>query len=206
MRGVPVSIRMYGATAAVCLASVALSVGSMTVLDGTGGLEARHAMAFVSVPYAIGAVALSFSCSTSMRLGWNSFLVSSGVGRKGMMRSLHSFALAIYSAVLVFFALASVLFTGRIGTAIVSCACIAMAVSVSASAVGIMSYSMSGSSLMTDLTGAIVPMILAMASYISFIDGAFEDVGLALMCLVAALAIVAVCLRASMNCFRRLDL
>ena len=201
-----VSFRIYGAVAAACLASAAVSVGSMMVLHGIGSLETSHVMAFVSIPYVIGVVALSLSGSARMRPGWGSFLVSSGVGRKEVMLSLHAPALAIHLAVSIFFAASSVLFPERIGIAVLACACVALAVSVLAAAVGIMSYSMSGSSLMADLSGVVAPMVLAMASYLSFVDGAPADIGLPLMCLVASFAIVAMCLKASINCFRRLDL
>jgi hypothetical protein len=206
MRPRLVPLRIYGAVAAVCLASAAVSVCSMIVLHGMGGLETSHVMAIVSVPYVIGTIALSLSGSMRMRPGWNSFLVSSGVGRKEVMLSLHAPALIIHLAASVSFAAASFLFPERICTAVLACACIAIATSILAAAVGIVSYSISGSSLMTDLSGVVAPMVLAMASYILFVDGAPTDICLSLVCLIASLAIATMCLKTSISCFRRLDL
>ncbi len=206
MRPGPVSLRTYCAVAVVCLASAATSVGSMIVLHGMDCLETRYIMAIVSVPYAIGTIALSFSVSVRMCPGWSSFLVSSGVGRKEMMRSLHASALAVHLAVTMLFAAASFLFPEMICIAVLACACIALVASVLAAVIGIMSYSMSGSSLIADLSGVVMPMVLAMASYVSFIDDAPVDIGFAMVCLAAGLVVAAACMKVSIDCFRRLDL
>ncbi len=206
MRSHLVLLKIDSVTAVLCLASVAVSVGSMFVLYVTGGLETRCIMAIVSIPYIVGTIALSLSCSVRMRPGWGSFLVSSGVGRKEMIRLFHAPALAVYLTVSISFATAYLLLPEETGIAILSCACVALAVSVLTSVVGILSYSISGSSLMTGLSGVVVPMVLAMISYLSFVKDSNTDPITALACLVVTAVIAVVCLKASMDCFRRLDL
>ncbi len=198
------TLRMDRASLATCIIAVASSILAVIIIDASWhpGAVFRGAMAFV--PFVVLSVMISLNNSRQMSVGWNSFLVSSGVGRKAVIGSL--FVPAISACLLTALATAvssAVIYPEEEG--IMGCVCLSLLLLSASLTIGMISFSDSVSSLASDILGAVTPIALLMALY-TVSEQAFEiDVIGSVSCIIAAAVLVLSGWTVSVRLFRRRD-
>lgn len=161
-------------------------------------------MAEVSLPFMAAVAVGTLESEHRMARGWNSFLVSSGIGRGSIVGSMF---LPMLSAVLSMDAVmlcASV--AGGCLEDAVFCLAVDTAVALISSVAAVWCFSVSGSSMPSELIGMVAFAVIAVTSYLYWI-GPFDDgYGASFAVAIAAIVVLAVGWRASDRGFGRLDL
>lgn len=161
-------------------------------------------MAEVSLPFMAAVAAGIPESEHRMARGWNSFLVSSGIGRSAIVSSM---ILPMLSAAVLMDAvmLCASAAGGCLGAA-AFCLAVDTVVVLTSSVAAAWCFSVSGSSMPSELIGMAAFAAIAVASYLYWTGPFDEGYGASLAVMIAAVVALAVGWRASDRGFGRLDL
>lgn len=199
------TLRTDLASLAACTIAVALSIAVVVIIDaywhpGTGF---RKALAFV--PFMVLSILIALNNSRQMSVGWNSFLVSSGVSRGEAIGSIYTPAITACTLTAIVTALLSaIVFPGE--GEILGCVCLSLLLSSISLMMSLIHFSDSVSSLASDILGAVMPIALLIALYMMS-EGAFPiDVFGSVSCILVATILLLSGWMVSTRLFRRRDI
>ena len=199
------TLRTDRASLTACTIAVALSIAVVVIIDaywhpGTGF---RKALAFV--PFMVLSILIALNNSRQMSVGWNSFLVSSGVSRGEAIGSIYTPAITACTLTAIVTALLSaIVFPGE--GEILGCVCLSLLLSSISLMMSLIHFSDSVSSLASDILGAVMPIALLIALYMMS-EGAFPiDVFGSVSCILVATILLLSGWMVSIRLFRRRDI
>ncbi len=199
------TLRTDRASLATCTIAVALSIAVVIIIDtywhpGTGF---RKALAFV--PFMVLSILIALNNSRQMSVGWNSFLVSSGVSRGEAIGSIYTPAITACTLTAIVTALLSaIVFPGE--GEILGCVCLSLLLSSISLMMSLIHFSDSVSSLASDILGTVMPIALLIALYMMS-EGAFPiDVFGSVSCILVATILLLSGWMVSTRLFRRRDI
>lgn len=191
-----------GAVSLLCSLGLILSIAaSLPIVIGE---DRSLLMAEVSAPFMATVAVGTLDSERRMARGWNSFLVSSGIGRSAILSSM---VLPMLSATLLTDAvLLCASASGGCLEAAAFCLAVDTAIVLTSSVAAVLCFSASGSSMPSELIGMASFAAIAVASYL-YRSGPFDEgYGASFAAAVVAIAIFAAGWKASSRAFGRLDL
>ncbi len=198
------TLRTDRASIAACIIAVALSLAIAVIIDACWhpGTGFRKAAAFV--PFVILSVLIALNSSRQMSVGWNSFLVSSGVSRRDVVGSFYAPAITVYVlTALVTVLLSTIVFPDE---EVLGCVCLSLLLLSISLVIGLISFSDSLSSLVSDILGAVTPIALLIVLYLMSEKAFSIDMLGSVSCIVIAAILLLSGWIMSNRLFRRKDI
>ena len=201
MNALLIALRMNHESLVCGIAAAILVIAVLSVIDSS-----RWVMLVVSIPFMLSMVAITMGNARSMSRRWNSFIISSGVGRSDVVSSLFVPSSIVYLIIAAIMMAGSSLLSEDVGWAVLNCVPVACVIAFVAALCGIVSFSLSGSSLFSDILGAAVPILMIMIGYCcNGYEPTSDILGIVVLVVIVSIMVI-LGWKMSVSSFRRLDL